>query len=243
MATQQLKKAEAATTGRGFLPSIVIADGTVEALKWLALALMTIDHVNKYLFHEASHIAFCVGRVAMPLFAFVLAYNLARPATLAAPGAGNRIVGRLAVAAVVSTAPYIALGGVLWGWWPLNIMATLAAAAAVIALLHKPSRGRAIAAAAVFVAAGAVVEFWWPGIAACVSAWLYCRRPGWAPLVAWVGSIGALYFINGNSTALLAFPVIFAARSIELKLPRLKWIFYSYYPVHLAAIFALMHVL
>lgn len=243
MATQQLKKTEAAATGRGFLPIMTMANGTVEALKWLALVLMTVDHVNKYLFHEASHIAFFAGRVAMPLFAFVLGYNLARPATLAEPGAGGRIVGRLALAAVISTAPYIALGGVLFGWWPLNIMATLAAAASVIALLHKPSRGRVAAAAAVFVAAGAVVEFWWPGIAACVSAWWYCRRPGWVALVAWVGSIAALYFINGNSAALLVFPVILAARSFELQLPRLKWIFYLYYPVHLAAIFALMRVL
>ena len=28
-------------------PALQVSDGTIEALKWLALALMTLDHVNK----------------------------------------------------------------------------------------------------------------------------------------------------------------------------------------------------
>ncbi|MDK3025103.1 TraX family protein [Cupriavidus taiwanensis] len=32
------------------MKSLHVPDGTVEALKWIALALMTGDHVNKYLF-------------------------------------------------------------------------------------------------------------------------------------------------------------------------------------------------
>ena len=31
------------------LPRLVLSDGTVEALKWLGLILMTGDHINKYL--------------------------------------------------------------------------------------------------------------------------------------------------------------------------------------------------
>ncbi|MWQ92496.1 conjugal transfer protein TraX, partial [Escherichia coli] len=38
-------------SGRASLPAMVIADGTIEALKWLALLAMTGDHVNKYLFN------------------------------------------------------------------------------------------------------------------------------------------------------------------------------------------------
>jgi hypothetical protein len=34
---------------------------------------------NKYLFNETLLFLFEAGRVAMPLFVFVLAYNLARP--------------------------------------------------------------------------------------------------------------------------------------------------------------------
>lgn len=54
-----------------------VPDGTVEALKWLALALMTGDHVNKYLFNGTLPFLFEAGRLALPIFVFVLAYNLA----------------------------------------------------------------------------------------------------------------------------------------------------------------------
>ena len=61
------------------LPRLVLADGTVEALKWFALLLMTGDHVNKYLFNGTIDWLFDAGRLCLPIFVFVLAYNLARP--------------------------------------------------------------------------------------------------------------------------------------------------------------------
>ena len=51
-------------------------------MKWLALVLMTGDYVNKYLFNGTLPRLFNAGRVTLPLFVFVLAYNLARPDTL-----------------------------------------------------------------------------------------------------------------------------------------------------------------
>lgn len=61
------------------LPRLFVADGTVEGLKWLGLLLMTGDHVNKYLFNGTLPFLFEAGRLAMPIFVFVLAFNLARP--------------------------------------------------------------------------------------------------------------------------------------------------------------------
>ncbi len=77
------------------LPRLVIANGTIEALKWVALLLMTADHVNKYLFNETLPFLFEAGRIAMPLFVFVLAYNLARP-SVSESGAYQRTMIRLA---------------------------------------------------------------------------------------------------------------------------------------------------
>ena len=57
---------------------VTISGGTLEALKWLGLVLMVLDHANKYLFAHAIPGAFEAGRLAMPIFGFVLAYNLAR---------------------------------------------------------------------------------------------------------------------------------------------------------------------
>ncbi len=52
-----------------------IESGTLEGLKWLGLLLMTVDHVNKYLLHDAIPALFAAGRLAVPLFSFVLAYK------------------------------------------------------------------------------------------------------------------------------------------------------------------------
>ena len=59
----------------GALAPIVIADGALEALKWLGIVLMTIDHINKYLNGGHSALMFDLGRIALPLFGFVLAYK------------------------------------------------------------------------------------------------------------------------------------------------------------------------
>lgn len=63
-------------------PSLVISNGAVESLKWLALVAMTSDHVNKIIFKSQLPLMSEFGRIAMPLFGMVLAYNLARPEAL-----------------------------------------------------------------------------------------------------------------------------------------------------------------
>ena len=89
-----------------------ISDGSLEALKWIALVLMTGDHVNKYLFNATLPVLFEAGRVALPLFIFVLAYNLARPDVMAREVYG-RTMKRLALFGVLATPVFIALGGLM----------------------------------------------------------------------------------------------------------------------------------
>ncbi len=75
--------AVAAMSGERFsLQSLRIADGTLKALEWIGLLLMTGDHVNKYLLNDTVPLLFDADRAVMPIFAFVLAFNLARPGAL-----------------------------------------------------------------------------------------------------------------------------------------------------------------
>ena len=77
---------------------------------------------------------FETGRVAMPLFVFVLAYNLARPDALAR-GAYPRCMKRLALFGALATPPFVALGGLaVWCYckspsWAALLFAPLACAA------------------------------------------------------------------------------------------------------------------
>lgn len=245
MSTKRLQKrinrtkATANTTivNRGVfrLPALVCSVGTIEALKWIALLLMMLDHINKYLLHDRVHALFATGRVVMPFFAFVLAFNLARPGTFAS-GAYLRVIKRLMVFGSIASLPFIALGGLAGGWWPLNILITFAVAVAIMYLVDSGTKLGMIGAICLFVVGGSVVEFWWPALGICLAAWRYCKSPSWASLFFWLFSTIALFVINHDFWALLSLPVIFILPMIQIKLPRYRNFFYVIYPLHLGII-------
>ncbi|MBL0709601.1 MAG: hypothetical protein JJV99_01090, partial [Colwellia sp.] len=49
-------------------------------------------------------------------------------------------------------------------------------------------------------------------------------------------SLAFLFFINGNHYALIALPVVIIFGNLKVSFPRFKWVFYIYYPVHLAVL-------
>jgi hypothetical protein len=60
---------------KDFVP--VLSEAQQETLKWLAIFTMTLDHANKLLFNFDYPVMFWLGRLTFPLFAFLIAYNLA----------------------------------------------------------------------------------------------------------------------------------------------------------------------
>jgi len=223
--------------GTSGLPRLKLANGSLEALKWVALLLMVGDHVNKYLLLDSVPALFDAGRLVMPIFAVVLGYNLARPGTLAS-GVYPRVLIRLTIVAALSSVPFIALGGLGWGWWPLNVMTALGLVVAAVWLFDLGGPARVASGVALLVLGGLFVEFWWALLAVAVAAWLYARRPRWSALgLAAIGFAG-LHLVNRNEWALLALPLIVLASCVDLRVPRVRWAFYAFYPLHLAAIWA-----
>jgi hypothetical protein len=229
--------AAANSEGNGMLKNIAwlrltVSDGTLEALKWLALVLMTVDHINKFLLNGTNDAAFAAGRVAMPLFVFALAYNLARPGVLER-GVHLRTTKRLALVGALAIPAFVILGGLHAALSPLNIMFALLALTATLNLLNRGTTVGYAAAAAIFLLGGAIVEYWWPALAFGVAVWWYCKQPAAMPLTLALTALASLWFINGNFWAFLALPVILVACLVDLHMPRLRWVFYAYYPVHL----------
>ena len=208
-----------------------IADGSLEALKWIGLLLMTGDHFNKYLLHEASPALYALGRMAMPIFGFVLMAHLARPGALEA-GVHRRVMKRLAIFALLATPAYVHLAG----GWPLNILATLLLAALIIWLRERGGRVCRCAALIAFFLGGAMVEFWWPALLCCLGAWAFLRSPSRLRLLLWALATASLALINGNFAALVALPLIWGAAQIDIAVPRSRWVFYAFYPAHLTLI-------
>lgn len=216
-----------------------------DALKWVALASMTVDHVHAAFFQYAYPWATAAGRIAWPLFALVFAWNLAR--AWASLGARARpIFTRLILAGVAAQPAYMLMNGAQpWG----NIMATFAVALACLLLAGRAQRGTtsgrvaAAAALALFLAGGAFVDHFWFGVALVLAAALYWRdRTRAAALL--------LALVLAAQTAFIATIVgpaaIGAFAAVPLALTAHRWgrfaplaagrTFYVYYPAHLWAI-------
>ena len=208
-----------------------ISDGSLEALKWVGLVLMTGDHVNKYLLQDASPALYALGRMVMPLFGFVLMANLARPGAFQA-GMHLRVMRRLAVFGLLATPAFVRLVG----WWPLNILVTLWLATLIVWLLERGGGVARVAALIAILMGGALVEFWWPALLCCLAAWGFARRPDGVRMLLWALATASVAIVNGNFSALAALPLILAARHVDIPLRRCRWVFYAYYPAHLSLI-------
>ena len=204
----------------------------IELIKWIAVILMTADHINKYLYNWTIPGLFELGRLAMPLFALVLGVNLARLDTESLKF-DMPVIKRLAVFCAISTPIFIILGGVSKLGLPLNILATLLVGTITFVLMQ---RRQYAAALAVFLFGGWGVEFWWFGVAVVVAAAWFFVLPNLPRLMLLLIAISSLEIINQNYYALLAVPVFFIAAKIPLSLPRWKWFFYIYYPLHLSVL-------
>lgn len=222
---------------RSKLPHLVISDGAIEFLKWLALVAMTLDHINKIIYKSQLPFMSEFGRIALPLFGMVIAYNLARPAALQKNIHLQAMV-RMAIFGIVATPFYF------WGFEkssiiPLNILFTLMVVTGIIYLNEKGGFYRELLAISLFILGGIFVEYFWFGLGYCLAAWYCCKYRNVKWLLVWIASALSLYFVNDNYWALAAIPIIFIATRIDFKLPRLRLVFYFYYPLHLIVLWGI----
>ncbi|KAB8191355.1 conjugal transfer protein TraX [Lysobacter maris] len=207
--------------------ALSFGDSSIEFAKWIAFALMLVDHVNAVFMDRQGGVAIEVlGRMAMPVFAFVLAYNLSRPSVNF-----QRVLRRLLLFGLVSMPAHAFLFGVV-GPWPLNIMATFAVSVAVIMFLRSGDR---LSAIALFLVGSCLVEYWHAGTGLVVAFWLFLQgsRLGFPAIVA---AFGALCLVNGNAWALFAFPLLHIVRLSPVAISRSRWAFWMAYPLHLSVL-------
>jgi hypothetical protein len=223
--------------------SALWTDGQLEILKWIAVVSMFIDHFGRHLLGRGQEsFAFGAGRLAFPLFVFVLACNLARPGDRAQRAA--RVTVRLGIACAVSTP------AVIWARGEpglVNVFGTLGLGTALCWVLvtkgHLLWRGGLCVPICV---AGTHVEFDLIGV--CLLPAIYLWRAHnlreaaafsvvlFLALIHLNGSYGGLYGYVGT---LCAVPLAWVVAHIPLGMPRMRWLFYAIYPLHLALIGAL----
>jgi hypothetical protein len=216
-----------------------MSGGAREALKWLALVLMVGDHVNAAWWSRSVPWLYELGRIVMPTFAAVLAYNLA--------GRGNvengrylRTIKRLVWVGVIAYPFHVwALGQ---GWLVGNILFGYALAVACMYLVDRYGHRGLVMAAVATVIGGGFVEFYWAAPLVTLAWWYWWRRPSLAAFLGLLASFGLLCLVNGNAWALLALPLVLLARNATWTLQRRPWAFYVFYPAHLAVLVSLANV-
>ena len=113
---------------------------------------------------------------------------------------------------------------------------TLLVITATLYLVERGGAGNLIAAGLVLLVGGSSVEYWWPAVILGLAVWSYCKRPTWTAAVIALLALASLWFINRNLWALASVPLLLVASRLDLPMPRLRWAFYAYYPLHLAAL-------
>lgn len=204
---------------------------SLELVKWFALVLMTGDHVNAALFARELPVLTELGRIVMPLFAFAIGINLARPGAWRTGRYGRMVVRLLAVGVVAAPLYVLAFGA---QWLPLNIMFTFALA---VGVCWSIDAGRPWVALALFLVGGLGVDYLWPGVALVVGVWAFARDEGqtWAAYVI-VAALLGLCVVNGSLWALASVPIWWLLQRLPWTVPRSRWAFYAYYPAHLGVL-------
>lgn len=206
-----------------------IHSGTLEAIKWLALALMTLDHVNRFVYGGTIPGLTEASRMALPLFAFIFGYNLSSPHHNHQETYKRAII-KPALAGLVATPAMYALSGSLL---PLNVLFLFSISAAVIYLKdYKGYLGIVISFVIVMVG-GAGTEYWWLGIFVILTSWFYCKYPNAHSLALLIMAVYSLTLINENLWSLMSIPLVFLIARFNMPIPRWKYAFYIYYPLHL----------
>ena len=210
--------------------STKVSSGTIEALKWLGLITMTIDHINRIFLNMTYDSLYSIGRLALPLFAFVFAYNLAQNEGVSS--VYFKYFKRFIFFGLLATPGYIAMRK-FEGLFPLNIMFTLLAAALTIYFYDKEDPNLPMAVFCGLIG-GMLVEFNWAGVVLCVGFWLYCKKPTFAAMLMLLAGYTLLYYSNENNWGLASLPIISLLIPFDLKIPRLRFLFWIYYPAHLS---------
>ena len=188
---------------------------------------MTIDHVNTVIYDREHAWMFAVGRLAYPLFAFVLGVNLARPSA----DKGRALRRLLLWACIAQPVHAWAFGSLL----PLNVLFTFAIAVAGLQLWHTRREALAVA---VCLLAPLLVDYQWMGVACVLAAYAWAKSPTWNSVLACVAALASLSLVNGSFWQWSAVAVLLAASAWTLYVPRLRWAFYGYYVAHFVALAA-----
>ena len=219
---------------------------TGNQLKLIALVSMTIDHIGVQFFPQ-SVIFRVIGRLALPIFAYMIAQGCRYTRNKA------RYLATIAAVALVCQLVYFFAMASLYQCILVTFSFSIALIFALEAAIQKPSVKSTTVAALVLVSVwfvsdmlprflpGFYVDYGFFGILLPVLIWLGKDKRQCIAL----SGIGLVLLSIGNPLlwfSLLALPLLALYNGTRGKV-KLKYLFYIYYPVHLALIYLISLVI
>ncbi len=212
-----------------------------ELAKWIAIVTMTVDHYGKIVDPSLYGETNAIGRLAFPLFAWIIGSRLALE-----PGLAGRYLWYLVPWAIVTQPIYVWVGK---SWGEPNIFFTLAVGVA----LSMAVREWRIDKFFVFISITTLAFLLWGanyGVFGLfiipIIAKLNARNP---QLGVWtLGPLGVMgnliarapYVGPGAIWALFAGIVAWGSVRLPVRLPRIpRLAFYAYYPAHLLILYGI----
>lgn len=119
--------------------STTIRNGAVDMLKLIAVLAMVIDH-SRFFFPEYRNVLVTIGRLAFPIFAFVVAFNLSNAYKSGRDDIIDKYAINLAIFAVISEIPHEMLLRINSDIELMNIMFTLFAGLVVTILYASENK-------------------------------------------------------------------------------------------------------
>lgn len=220
-----------------------LASGQIELLKWIAVLTMTVDHVGSMLVPDHQTPFRLVGRVAFPVFAFLIAHNFTFSTR-----SPKQYMFRIGAFALLSQPIYI----VARGTYQLNILFTFLLGLLFLTMwrcVEDEHPLHAFVARAFFLTLllllGLAVEYWPPGVLIVPVLCVWLKRGG----LAWATVAAALFVLANAGTWMgtmaagaLFLPALAAQWQGTLRRSN-RWFFYAYYPVHLVILVAVRQLI
>ncbi|WP_439292206.1 MULTISPECIES: TraX family protein [Rahnella] len=176
---------------------------SMDVVKCVALVAMLIDHVNDILLTPSSPLLYAVGRMAMPLFALIFAFNMAKQ-----PGRAQELAKRQWKWAII-TQPFFAFAFYdHQPWYALNILFVFAVCSQLVAWIYPRTRYcwiKSILLIAIFAWPLSLASYGLGGIAFVLISVLMLASitPHKVVLLLW-----ALSLISLNAASLMTAPII-----------------------------------
>ena len=204
---------------------------TTFLMKWIAVLTMITDHVGRMFFPDV-HIFNIIGRIAFPLFAFLLIEGFVHTGNL------KKYMLRMLIFACISEIPYdLAMQETWLEFSRQNTIWTLTLGLLMLALCRKYqySVWAVAGIAVVCCAAAALLRFdYGAGGIVLILILYFLRDRQWLKYLAMLG-LSVLWCGGTEIAAMISIIFMLAYNGKHGK--NMKYMFYWFYPVHLAVLF------